>query len=449
MNDQKTKRGVGRRRFLTTAGLGAGAALLGPLAGRLTPAASAAAGPRKRFVAFVTGNGWPVRFWETGKRSERDYDLPSMLEPLAPYKSEMLLLRNMYNPHNPNIHTSGWATLSVQGSPATGSTADQTFYDIPSGVSLDRFLAGHLSDDTPFSSTNLSLKERGDGPHVSADDYNREYPSEWNPIRAYDTLFGDATGSTDDDAMVRLAQQRSVLDFVSDDVSRMERRLGGSEKLKMEQYLDSLRDLEHQLGQLAVGLPSCGDAPVPPADSDSRQRDWGPVYEDIVRAQVDLSLHAQLCGLTRVSMVSFFGGAMGYNKFDFLGADGTGHHDLHHGSVDDVLREIHRFEAAEVAHFWERLKATPEADGSSMADHTVLLWINSGGGDHHFGRGRIPAVVLGNPDGFFDTGRLVDFDDEEHCVSDLFVSIANALEVPIDTFGDPALCTGAIDRLLA
>lgn len=444
-----SKRGVGRRRFLRSAGLGAGAALLTPLASRLAPVRAAEDGPRKRFVVFVSGNGWPIRFWDTSVRSERDYDMPSMLEPLSPFRDELLLLERFHNPHNPNIHTSGWATLSVQGSPATGSSPDQTFYDIPSGISLDRFLSGYLSDDTPFSSTNLALKERGDGPHVSADDYNREYPSEWHPVRAYESLFGAAMDESDETARRLLAQQRSVLDFMDDDVTRMQSRLGVEESRKMEQYLDSLRGLELQLGRLADGLPSCGDAPIPPADSGDRQRDWGPVYPDVVRAQVDLSLHAQLCGLTRVSMVSFFGGAMGYNKFDFLGAGGVGHHDLHHANDDAVLREILRFEAEEVAHFWSRLKATPEADGSTMADHTVLLWINSGGGDHHFGRGRIPAVVLGHADGFLNTGRYVRFPSDEHCVSDLFVTIANALGVGIDSFGDPALCRGPLETLIA
>lgn len=433
-----------RRGFLGAMGLGAGAALLAPMFRGLHATARADAATPYRFVVVTDGNGFEERFWSNPGATETSFALPDVLSPLERHRADLTFVSPLYNPYNPNIHGSGWATLSVVGSEDTQfEGGDGTNFPMPSGISLDRHLARTLSASAPFDSINLGLVDNcgtvtSRGSHVSADGRGAEYPLEVDPVRAYDRLFASLVeGAPEGEAILR--RRRSLLDFVGRDVERFSTRLGAEDRRKTEQYLASIRAMELRL---AAHQLACGEIPRPdPGTSD--QREWGPVNHGAIDAHLEVTANALACGVTNVAAISVFGGASSYCQWNELGADGVGHHDVHHAERDEVLGAVHRYTAEKVASFWDRLRAIPEGEGT-LADRTVLLFLNSGGGGHHTGRYTIPAMVLGNLGGRLRSGRWVTYARDEHCVSDLFVTLIQALGIEESTFGNPEVCRGPL-----
>ncbi|MCS6913495.1 MAG: DUF1552 domain-containing protein [Myxococcales bacterium] len=438
---------MSRRSFLSAMGTGCGVLLLDLCARDLVSEARAASTqPPRRFIVLVNGNGLHAERYRTVVRSETDFDLPAILQPLEPYRQDLLVVQPLYNPHNREFHGNGWATLSVMPSPRTGGDEFGPFYGLPSGISLDRFLARTIGAQTPFSSINLGLLEQNDSvPHVSSDGPGQAFPAERSPVAAYLRLFGSLLPSSGVPPEHLLAQNRSLLDLVQDDVRRTLRRLSGMERAKLEQYLESLRALEQRLARLGPLTKACSVHAAPEGRLDTLQTSRGPVRPEVIRAHLDVACNALQCGLTRVVAVSIHGNAAAHNRYDFLG-DTRGHHMLCHEDNKEMLAKIDTFIASQLAYIWGRLRAVPEA-GGTMADSTLVLWMNSGGGQHHNGWDNHAAVILGRLGGALRAGRYLTYPAGAHCVSDLFVSLANALGVSIRSFGDPVHCKGPLPGL--
>jgi hypothetical protein len=129
-----------------------------------------------------------------------------------------------------------------------------------------------------------------------------------------------------------------------------------------------------------------------------------------------------------------------------LPAGTVDHHRICHGSgTDAAIAKVDQHFCSLVAHLWQRLKSVPEGNGT-MADNTLLVWINSGGGLHHGGHNNHAVVLLGGG-GSFRTGRYLSYPAMRHCISDVYVSIAHAMGVDIKTFGDPMHCKGPLPGL--
>ena len=446
-SSRPTPRRLGRRAFLASLGLGSGVLLLDLCRRSLVKEARGAAGPpQRRFVLFVNGNGLHQERYRATVRSESDFDLPPSLAPLAPYKQDLLFVSPLYNPHNQEFHGNGWATLSMMPSVRTGGDEFGPFYAIPSGVSLDRFLAREISADTPFSSINLGLLESNDFvPHVSSDGPGRAYPAERSPVRAYARLFGALLPTPGIPTEKLLEQNRSLLDLVQGDIQRTMGRLAGPERAKLDQYLESIRALELRLGRLGGAQAACSGFAAPAARLHKLQASRGAVQPEVIQAHVELASNALQCGLTRVAAISIHGNSYALNHYEFLG-DTRGHHQSCHDDNKETLTKIDAFVASQVGALYGRLRAVPEGAGT-VADSSLLLWVNTGGGTHHNGWNTHGAVLLGRAGGTLRTGRYLTYGPQEHSLGDLCVSVANAVGAPIQSFGDPTHCKGPLPGL--
>jgi len=455
---------IRRRQFIAGLGLGAGATILTPwLRGVLARAHGQSGGGAKRFVMFVNSLG--VREGHRVTGGGTDFDLGESWAPLAPYRDRLLVVENFYQPFNMHLHGNRWGFACTEG--VGPEDADVR----PGGATIDRLIAREISQGRALTSLSLTPFVSGNGARrgyasVSADGRDVVYPSD-GPVAAFARLFGSGeAGMDEDEAAARIRRDRRVLDFAADDVRRLRARLAGPERERLDQYLASIEELQDQIGRVADTRAACD---VPSAPDPAFRTDDDP--EDVKMAiSVRLAQEALVCGFTnQLTFVS------GNETFPFLGEDGEiGRHQMWHGDGTPAKHtKFYAYQAAQMAAIWERLEAVPEGDGT-MADDTLMMWINQSGGGHHNGSYDYWVMLLSGRNVDLDAGRRVVLplspltendvrrtvvnadlkrapgvgrDAPVHALNDLFVSVANACGLPIDSFGDPRICAGPVPGL--
>jgi hypothetical protein len=451
---------IARRTFIRSLGLGAGAALLTPLCRSLLAEAAGKPVDRRRILFYVTGNGWghqsmPLNAMGpangvsfdgplfTTVRSETDYDMPKALAPLAPWRAKTTIVGNFYNPHGQNLHGNGNATLCVM--PNSAGQAG--------GISIDRFIGKSVGANDPVSSTVMALSEFGKldkNPfHCAADGPSKPIAAPNTPVRAFATYIGGQTpqpGATGGaDATIAIDQDKSVLDAMIADVTRVRNALVGFERQKFDQILESCRDVEKRLATRR-SLAATGAKPVPPDPA----LDKTGIKKEVIRGFVDVTFQTLAFGITHVGHISVFGRDAYNDTWGTIGIPHDTHLGIMHKGVKNMpgydytaaVHSILTYQASELAHLLQRLKDVPE-EGGSMADNTLVVWLNAGGGKHHDGYNTIPAVLIGDLGGKIPAGRFMKVNGKR-CISDLFVSLARAMGVDVMKFGDPTHGQGPI-----
>jgi hypothetical protein len=426
--------GFGRRRFFEGLGLGAGATLLAPMARGLIGQALGQAPRRKRLVVFTFANGLEQNRYKRAVRGPADYDLSPIFTALAPYKKDLLIVEQLTNPAGANLHGNYNETLTAH----------------LGGPSIDRAVGRAIGASDPFPSTHITLNSFRKPVHWSTDGGGKTFPGEWNPLRQHAKLFGQsAAPGVPADPNALFVRDKSVLDVIAGDITRLQGRLAGEERRKLDQYLESVRGFEQQLKQLAneraMAGRACSNATPPGVKNDADFNTGGQVVPEVVRALIDVSVNGLMCGLTHVIHLGITGGSEPAHEYKFLGST-KDHHGACHDRVIPLLEKIDTFHFGEVAHVWKRLRELPEGDGT-MADNTVVMVVNGGGGRHHSGSGIHPIVLLASAErGPFKTGRFLTLPTRRY-LGDLFFTVANAVGADLKAFGDPAHATGHVTEL--
>lgn len=256
---------------------------------------------------------------------------------------------------------------------------------------------------------------------------------EISPRRAFDRLFG-ATGKDAERFRQRSAGHQSVLDFVAEDAKRLTRELGGNDRRKVEEYFESVRAVEKQIGRMAELPP----IEVPPGS----RPDAGPHdYVTHIRLMYDLMALAWQTDATRV--ITFMTANAQTNRvYDTLGVK-SGHHQLTHSKGQEAdIEKIDRFMAAEFARFVGKLAEIPEGEGRLIDNCLVTLGSGMGDGRKH-DHGELPCVIAGSAGGALRPNRHLTL-KEETPMANLFVSTAQLAGAKLDRFGDS---TGALPEL--
>lgn len=460
---------LGRRDFLRALGVG-GAAVL-PFV-PLLEAHSASTPPPKRIVFFFSSNG-TIHESFFPKMVAGKLELSTILAPLEKVKSRLLVVDGLSHKvvlekSNRSGHTAGMNT-ALTGRNNKIIDPSQPLHSFATGISLDQHLAHRIG-----GATKLRSLECG----VQVDPYDRDFAClsyrgalqpilpESNPYRVFDRVFRGlsarhAPDAPDDPAArERLADRRRVLAAVASDLDAVRGRLPQSDRIKMEAHLGALRNLDHSL-TTGVGAaegrtcrkPDLG-RPLDPWRNDD--------IPALAKLQTDLLVMALACDLTRVGTLQL-GRAGAGHRFNWLGPEfaidpeigptcqAKGIHALAHRENDPTSRaklvRIHTWYAEQLAYLVDQLAAIPEG-GGSMLDNTLVVWLNElgTGGDH--GHERTPWVIAGNAGRHFETGRVVSFPGEPH--NRLLLSLAHAMGVEDDTFGDPDYCkSGPLTGLTA
>ena len=406
-----TKNPLPRRTILR--GLGATVAL--PLLDAMLPAfsmrATANQKPVHRFQTFYVPNGMAMEFWSP-KEEGRDFGLPPILEPLAAYRDQLLVLSGLKANWN-YIHA------GASGSFLTGTTrGGRNEVEIVADVSIDQLLARHFADQTQVASLEIAMDQPNNAGACSGKlscvythtlswrSPTQPLPMEWNPRAVFETLFGDS-GSTEWAARdARLQQQKSLLDAVTDKLADLKREIGPQDQIKVDEYTEAIRDVELRIQraeeQRDIDLPTVDQPQGAP-----------PVFEDHLAMMLDLQLLALRSDLTRV--ISFMiGKEQSARPYPQIGVPEAHHPLSHHNNVPELIEhmsKINRYHTQLFSEYLAKLRATPDGDGSLLDHMTILYGSGISNSTRHAGN-NLPLLLAGGGAGRIKGGRHLKFSDE-------------------------------------
>lgn len=394
-------------------------------------------GAPKRLVIYTTSYGTVRSNWQP-QGTETSFTLSPILAPLTPFKSKLLVLDGIDNksaivsPVGLNAHHKSWENLMCGRGMAPPPYG-------PGGISFDQAIANVVGAKTKLKSLQVATAT---GRSPSAAGLRQPLPAEPDPAQVFARLFGDYADPV---------QRRSVLDGVKGDYDRLLTKVSGQDKLKLEQHLASIREVEVGLQSVAQPDAACVK-PTAPKSLDGAALVAPENAQAIEKLHLDLVTLALACDLTRVVTKSW-----GQKAFPWLGFADE-YHPLSHDETPAgiaKLTKIYTYFAQQIAYLLGKMSAIKEGSGT-MLDNSVVLWMTemSRGYVHDFVN--VPFVIAGSGGGYFKTGRYVDYGHTEafdqvgagtRPHNDLLVSVSNAMGLPIKTFGDPAFCTGPLPRL--
>ncbi len=446
MSTFTTQRALSRRHLLR--GLGTSMAL--PFLDAMSPALRAApslpAATARRLGYFFMPMGADMSRWTPsgGPGESALTDLPFILQPLERVVGQVSILSNMeIRNAYPGTHaTSNAAFLSCAKAKHTESN------DYFLGTTVDQIAARHLGRHTTLPSLELGMDMmqvagQCDNGYACVYQNNLSWaspttplPAEAHPRMVFEMLFG--AGGSKADRRSALRRRASLLDFVKDDMQRLKRELGPADRGKVAEYLDAVRDVEQRVQRAESGLDT---SPLPDLD---RPRGVPSSYLEHARLMLDMQLLAFRGDVTRVTTFQL---ARETSNRVYPEAGVTDpHHPLsHHGNDPEKIERmsrINRFHVSLFAEYVEKLKQTPDGDGS-LLDHTLLLYGSGMGNPNVHDHVNLPLIVAGGASHGFKGGRHIHFAKTEP-LANLHLSLLDKAGVQLEQFADS---TGKISGL--
>jgi hypothetical protein len=391
-------------------------------------------------------NGMMMQYW-TPQKVGKDFEFTRILKALEPFRQDMLVLTglNHANGAGPGDHAGASATYLTGVAPNGSSPAD-----IRLGISVDQVAAQAIGSQTRLPSIELgceSTREVGacDGGYSCAYINNMSWrnattpvPLETNPRLVFERLYGSLDTSTDPKLQARLdANRKSVLDYVSDETKRLEGSLGASDKLKLEEYLGAVRDIEKQIER-----------------AEDRNRQSHPQIEKPVSVPAVFGEHARLMSdllvlafqadITRVATLVYAkeGSGRAYPELGF----GDGHHPVtHHRNRPDLIEkcaliELHHME--QFGYLAGKMKSIQEGDGT-LLDHSMVVYGSSMSEPNGHNHKNVPCLLLGRGDGSIKPGRHIVYSSDTP-QTNLWLTLLDRIGVRTETLGDS---TGKVEHL--
>ena len=439
-----TKKALPRRTFLR----GAGVTLALPLLDAMIPSFSdaAVAGPVRRlgFVYIPMGCNW-FQFFpkEVGKLTE----LSPTLSTLTPVLNQVtvisnLELKNSYSPGNHATSNSGFLSA------ARAKMTEGADYEL--ATTVDQIAAKQLGKQTPLPSLELAVDATTpigacDGgmsciyeTSLSWSSPTTPLPAEANPRVVFERLFGD--GGSAADRLAALREDGSLIDFVSDDIAHVQKKLGPGDRTKLSQYLDTVREIERRI-QKAEQQTANSAAP-----DLTRPIGVPSAYGDHAKLMFDLQALAMQADITRVITFQLAREAS-TRTYPEVGVPEAHHPTSHHGNDPEKLAKLAKINAYHVslfAYYLEKLKSTPDGDGSLLDHSMILLGSGMGNPDVH-NHVNLPIVVAGGGAGQLKGGRHIKY-EEPTPLANLHLTLLDKVGIHLDSFADSK---GRIDEVLA
>ena len=425
--------GISRRAILRGAGVALALPFFESLGFRRFVAPAQAAPSPQRLLFYYVPNGIHMPAW-TPKETGLDFPLSPILQPLAPWKTQLLVLSGLTNlpgrPDGAGDHAGGTSAF------LTCSKANKSDSDIRLGVSVDQLAAAKLGVGTRFPSLQLGL-DGGSSGGVCDSGYSCAYttniswsgprtplPKMFDPRVVFDVLFrGEDQGQTPEQLERRRRQRKSVLDHVLGEANRLHGRLGQSDRRKLDEYLSAVREVEARIDGPRM---TCGGA-TRPADSLR--------FDETAKAMADLMVLAFSCDLSRV--VSYmWGNGLSNRSYAFIGAPGAHHEISHHQSNPDnlaKLQAINTYEMQLLAYLLDGLSKAKEAGGSLLDRTLIVLSSDVSDGNRH-NHDDMPLLLVGRLGGAIQPGRHLRYPGQP--LSNLYLTLLQAVGAPQPRFGD-------------
>ena len=445
-----------RRRTVLRAG---GVSIALPLLEAMMPRKARADAVKKRFIAFFSPNGVPMRTWApTG--GETDFKLSPILAPLEPLRQKVIVLKGI-------DQKAGGAGDGHQNG-MTGMLTGQVTNPGPfrggcgqgggwaNGISVDQHIANVIGKTTKFKSLELgvvtSAIERAENfNRMSYAGPNMPLPPEENPANTFNRVFGDLNVAPV--TMDRLrGQKQTILNAVLDQYRYIKGKVGMEDGRKIEAHFQAIREIESRLGAPSAGGPAAGGGGGVCAKPELGEPIMNfKAYAEMPRIgkmQMDMLAMAIACDLTRVSTIEFSKSAGG-TVMSWLGIN-QGHHDISHAgdgdaAAQDKLTKINNWYAQQFMYLASKLDSYAEPGGGTILDNTVLFWCNELGKGNAHSTNDAPYVIAGSGGGYFKTGRYLTYSGTPH--NNLLLSMVNAMDIPAASFGRADWCTGPLAKI--
>lgn len=439
-----TRKALPRRSFLR----GAGAALALPLLDAMVPALSVSAqslAPAKRMGFFYIPMGSNAKEWvpdEIGKLST----LSSSLSPLTPYMDKLTVISNLEirNAYTTGNHAAAnCAFLSC----AKAKRTEGSDYEL--GTTIDQIAARAIGNETPFPSLELgtdliAMVGNCDNGYACAYQNSLSWssptsplPTEADPRVLFERLFGD--GGSPEQRRRELRTNASLLDSMLNDITRMQASLGGADRARVDEYLDTVREVERRVQQ---AQQQSAEAPLPELQRPtSIPEEW----EDHVKLMIDLQVLALQADLTRILSFQLAREAS-TRTYPQIGVPEPHHPVSHHANDPEMLAKlakINQYHVSMFGYLLQRLQDTPDGGGSLLDSTTYLLGSGMGNPDIH-DHSNLPIVVASGANTLIKGGRHIHF-DEQVPLANLHLTLMDSLGVHLDSFADNS---GRLDQLL-
>jgi hypothetical protein len=432
-----------RRKFLGAAGAAGSALTLFPWLERR----ARAAGPPPRLLLYFTPHGTVYDRWRcTG--GETDFEFSPILKPLEAQRERLVIVDGLrlecgteyYIPHTYTMPAL-W-TGSPIDTAAEGFCRDDhgQCFGWGTGTSLDQVIAERLRSNTPLRTIELGYKCGNQHPAnrmIYSAPGTVKNPLD-DPTKAFDSLFKGKDDVGADVAARRALREKSVLDTVLGDFSSRRGKLGAADRARLDAHAESLRELEQSLSMQA---PSC-TKPSAPADITA---------ETALDRQSDLIASIFGCGLTRILSFQLRTADNDNSLYPWVGLEEGGHHTLSHERDDATLAtlaDLYTWYNARFAYLLERLAATPDEDGSSVLDNTLIVWGSELGTGWSHDLENVPFVFAGGKNSGLRGGRYLEVTKAQ--TNRALVTTFHALGLTdVESFGSTDDGAGPIPGVLA
>ena len=436
-----TKKHVPRRTVLRGIGATIALPLLDSMVAAQTPIRKTAAAARSRLSCIYVPHGATMDKW-TPSATGKGFEFTEILTPLEPFRDRVTVVSNL-------AHAKAGAVGSDAGADHARSAAvflsgAQPARDsIQVGETIDQIAVRHIGQDTPLPSLELSIEDValscGSGyacaysNTISWKNATTPLPMENNPQVVFEKLFGD--GGNDADRAARRRQSRSLLDSVLGQVASLSLDLPAGDRIRLSEYRENVREIERRIQKADTQFPSdlaLPDAPVGVPES----------FDEHFKIMYDLEVLAFRAEITRIATM-MYARDTSLSVYPQSGVRESFHVASHHSNARaqmDRFAVINRYHVQMLAYFLDKLKKTPDGDGT-LLDHSLVLYGSSMSNGNQHDHDPLPVILAGGASGRLAGGSHVQ--SAPHTpMSNLLLAMLDKLGIEQTQHGDS---TGALD----
>jgi hypothetical protein len=383
------------------------------------------------------------------KSSEPNFAFPYMYEPLAPFRKHVVLTSGLWSSSSDNPPGVTGADHFVAAAYLCGVKPRKTTgADIEAGTTIDQVIAQRHGQETLLPSIQLAVEDPGANASNCGEGYScvytntiswqtpvRPLPMQVNPQVVFERLFGD--GGTAEERAARRMQQGSILDSVTASLAGLQAKVGGADRVRLDQYAEDVREIERRL---QIAQKASADAPaiaMPYGVPDS--------FDEHIKLQFDLLTLAFQADITRVATMLYardLTGRVYPESGTNISFHGGSHHAEDPGRVAEYAK-LNQYHVKTLAYFVDKLRSVKEGDGT-LLDHSLTLYGSNMGNSNQHLHYDVPHVLIGGASGRLKGDRHLGFPSRTVSSSNLLLSILDLYGIHEERFGDS---TGRIESL--